>query len=60
MAPFLARRVVGGSGKVREKEEELESYLWVVLAGRSWAVHGEGRPAVALLGNSGSPVALEG
>ena len=28
--------------------------------GRSWAVRGEGRPAMALLGNSGSPVALEG
>ena len=36
-ASFLARRVAGGREKVREKEEELESYLWLVLARREMA-----------------------
>ena len=31
---FPARRVTGGEGKVGEKGEELESYLWVAVARR--------------------------
>ena len=30
---FPARRVTGGKGKVGENDEELESYLWVVVGG---------------------------
>ena len=30
---FPARRVTGGEGKVGENDEELESYLWVVVGG---------------------------
>ena len=30
---FPARRVTGGEGKVGEKDEEPESYLWVVMGG---------------------------
>ena len=37
---FLARRVAGGEGKVGEKDEELESYLWVVVARRERVVGG--------------------
>ena len=31
---FPARRVTGGEGKVGEKDEEFESYPWVVVAHR--------------------------
>ena len=31
---FPVRRVTGGEGKVGEKDEELESYLWVAVARR--------------------------
>jgi len=31
---FPARRLAGGEGKVGEKDEELESYLWVAVARR--------------------------
>jgi len=30
---FPARRVTGGEGKVGGNDEELESYLWVVVGG---------------------------
>jgi len=30
---FPVRRVTGGEGKVGEKDEELESYPWVVVGG---------------------------
>ena len=31
---ILARFLAGGEGKVGEKDEELESYLWVAVARR--------------------------
>ena len=33
MRRFPVRRVTGGEGKVGEKDEELESYPWVVVGG---------------------------
>ena len=60
------RRVTGGEGKVGEKDEEFESYPWVVVGGaevvgggRSWALHGGRWPGVEL-GGGGASLAMLG